>query len=173
MSFNKCSVLSKRFILLMLVLFSVTSAHALRAMEAPGDLAGIQFKDASGKVIDLGDLRGKVVFLNFWATWCPPCRAEMPSINKLYEQFKDNKDVVFLFIDADGDLDKAQKYMDKKAYKLPVYKVASAIPSKLFRGALPTTIVFDKDGRVSYNESGAANYSSPKFITFMEKLRAN
>ena len=173
MSFNKCGFLNRWLIALMLIMFSVTSSYALKSVDVPGDLSGIRFKDASGKVIDLGDLQGKVVFLNFWATWCPPCRAEMPSINKLYEQFKDDKDVVFLFVDADQDLDKAQKYMDKKAYKLPVYIADSTIPSKLFRGALPTTIVFDKAGRVSYNESGAANYASSKFIAFLEKLKAN
>lgn len=137
------------------------------------DLSGIKFKDLSGRTIDLGDLKGKVVFLNFWATWCPPCLAEMPAVNKLYEQFKADKNVGFILVDADSDLLKAQKYMDKKGYQLPVYAVASDIPETIFKGSLPTTLVFDKFGRVSYQEIGAANYASDKFIEFIKKLKAS
>lgn len=137
------------------------------------DLSGIKFKDASGNVIDLGELKGKVIFLNFWATWCPPCLAEMPSVNKLYEQFGNDKDVVFIMVDADSNLAKSQKYMDKKGYKLPIYQVASNIPEVIFKGSLPTTVVFDKQGRLSYNEAGAANYASDKFIDFIKKLKAS
>lgn len=137
----------------------------------PVDLSGIKFEDKSGKTVDLGSLKGKVIFINFWATWCPPCLAEMPSINKLYEQYKSDKDVVFIMVDADSNLAKAQKYMDSRSYGMSVYSVASNIPENLFKGALPTTIVFDKQGRISYNESGAANYASSKFIEFIEQLK--
>jgi len=139
--------------------------------ELEAGLSGVLFKDASGKVVDLGALKGKVVFLNFWAAWCPPCLAEMPSINKLYEQFKDDKNVVFIFVDADSDLPKAREFMERRKYQLPIYAVASEIPDQLFKGSLPTTVVLDKQGRISYNESGAANYGDNKFIAFMTKLR--
>ncbi|RZM24859.1 MAG: TlpA family protein disulfide reductase, partial [Pedobacter sp.] len=135
-----------------------------------GGLSGIRFKNAQQKVIDLGDLKGKVVFLNFWATWCPPCQAEMPSVNKLYQQFKNDPNVVFILVDGDSDLVKAQKYMDRKKFDLPVFEVDSPIPDQLFKGSLPTTIVFDKEGRISYNEEGAANYNSKKFVDFIQQL---
>lgn len=63
----------------------------------------IAFKDSNGTVISFSDLRGKVVFLNFWATWCLPCIAEMPSINSLKQKYQNNDKVVFLLVDADGD----------------------------------------------------------------------
>jgi thiol-disulfide isomerase/thioredoxin len=135
------------------------------------DLAGIRFRDVKGKVIDLGDLKGKVIFLNFWATWCPPCIAEMPGVNKLYEKFRHDNDVVFILADADGDLLKSQKFMDRKKFGLPVYAVAAEIPEVLFQGSLPTTIVFDKKGRIMYNEAGAANYGNQKFIEFIHRLK--
>lgn len=135
------------------------------------DLSNVKFKDAKGKIVNLGELKGKVVFLNFWATWCPPCLAEMPSVNKLHQQFKNDADVVFLMIDADGDFQKAQAYMDKRKYQMPVYTFASELPRELFKGSLPTTIVFDKKGRISFNEEGAANYSNPKFIAFIKQLK--
>jgi thiol-disulfide isomerase/thioredoxin len=137
----------------------------------PLNLAAIRFSDIHGKVVDLQLQKGKVVFLNFWATWCPPCQAEMPSINKLYLQFKDDPNVVFIMVDADSELPKAQKFLDKKKYALPVYAVASNIPEQLFKGSLPTTVVFDKQGRISYNEEGAANYADKKFVAFIEQLR--
>jgi thiol-disulfide isomerase/thioredoxin len=135
------------------------------------DLSSIKFKNAKGEIVSLADLKGKIIFLNFWATWCPPCLAEMPSVNKLFEQYKNDPEVVFLLVDADSDFTKAQAYMDRKKYKLPVYNFASNLPESIFKGSLPTTIVFDKKGRVSFNGEGAANYSSPKFITFINQLK--
>lgn len=143
----------------------------LKAVDANVDLASIKFKDVKGNIVSLADLKGKVIFLNFWATWCPPCLAEMPSINKFYEQFKDQKDVVFLMIDADSDFPKAQAYLDRKKYQFSVYTFASDLPKNIFSGSLPTTVVFDKKGRISMNGEGAANYASPKFITFIKQLQ--
>jgi thiol-disulfide isomerase/thioredoxin len=131
----------------------------------------LRFKDQNGNVVTLSELKGKVVFLNFWATWCPPCLAEMPSINKLYEQHKGNNDVVFIMIDADNNFAKANGYMKNRNYSMPVYQMASSVPEQLFAGSLPTTIVFDKQGRLSFKHEGAANYHSKKFVEFMEKLR--
>lgn len=146
---------------------------AMRNAAPAADLSGIRFKDLNGKVVDLGNLKGKVVFLNFWTTWCPPCLAEMPSIQKLYTQFKDDPDFVFLLVDADSKLPEAQQFMQKKKYGMPVYEVASNIPEQLFKGNLPTTIVFDKQGRISFNEEGAANYGHKKFIEFMLQLKSS
>lgn len=135
------------------------------------DLSAIKFKDVKGNVLSLADLKGKIIFLNFWATWCPPCLAEMPSINKFYEQYKNDEDVVFLMIDADSDFAKAQNYLNRKNYKFKVYTFASDIPKNIFAGSLPTTIVFDKKGRIAMNGVGAANYASKEFLTFIQKLK--
>ena len=135
------------------------------------DLSAIKFKDAKGNTLSLGDLKGKIIFLNFWATWCPPCLAEMPSINKFYEQYKNDEEVVFLMIDADSDFPKAQAYLNRKSYKFKVYTFASDIPKSIFAGSLPTTIVFDKKGRIAMNGVGAANYASKEFLTFIKKLK--
>lgn len=134
-------------------------------------LLDLKFKDQKGNIVTLNELRGKVVFLNFWATWCPPCLAEMPSINKLYEQHKNNDDVVFIMLDADSNFEKANGYMKSRKYIMPVYQMASNVPEQIFAGSLPTTVVFDKQGRLSFKHEGAANYNSKKFVEFMEKLR--
>lgn len=135
------------------------------------DLSAIRFKDANGGELNLAELHGKVIFINFWATWCPPCLAEMPSIHKLHQQFAADEDVVFLLVDADDNFEKSQAYMDRKKYKMPVFTIADNLPQSIFKGVLPTTVVFDKMGRLSYHGEGAADYSSTKFVDFINKLK--
>src|SRR5690606_6465578 len=79
------------------------------------------FADGAGNRIDAANQAGKVVFINFWATWCPPCIAEMPSIDKLYAQFKDNEDIVFVMADVDNQYEKSKQFMDDRNLNLPVH----------------------------------------------------
>jgi len=132
----------------------------------------ILFKNMKGEVIELADQRGKVVFINFWATWCHPCIAEMPAINKLYSSFKEDKKVMFLMVDVDNSPVKSQKFMDKRKFDLPVYTPASPIPSSYMRGAIPTTLVFNKYGKVVFKQEGMGDFSNEEFKTFVRKLRA-
>lgn len=186
--FNKKNILNGLFIAVLLLFIFVPAAKSvmMQGLMQIGflkpnltqnqktistDLAIIKFKDINGKEISLAELEGKVVFINFWATWCPPCLAEMPSINTLHKQFGADEDVVFIMVDADGDFKKSLSYMDKRQYKMPVYAMASNVPENLFKGSLPTTIVFDKKGRISFHEEGAANYASQKFIDFIKQLK--
>ncbi|MFC4212041.1 TlpA family protein disulfide reductase [Pedobacter lithocola] len=188
MKFTRKNIFNTLFVILLLVIVFIPDAKAflLKGLMEIGfyspkveeqnketvNLTGIKFSNLKGDVIDLGDLKGKVVFLNFWATWCPPCRAEMPSINKLYTQFKNDPNVVFIFADADGDLLKSNKYMADREFELPVYKVESAVPKQIFEDSLPTTIIFDKEGRISFKHEGIANYANKKFTEFLNKLKA-
>lgn len=135
------------------------------------NLSGIKLKNAKGELVDLGELKGKVIFLNFWATWCPPCRAEMPSMNKLYIQFKNDTNFVFIFADADGNLPKAGKFMIDRKFEMPVYQVESEVPEQIFSGPLPTTLIFDKQGRIAFKHEGIADYSDKKFTEFLNKLK--
>ena len=188
MKFIKKNIFNTLFIAVLLVIIFVPDAKAFflkglmeigfysPKVEATkievGNLSGIRFKNAKGEQVDLGELKGKVIFLNFWATWCPPCIAEMPSINKLYTHFKDDQNVVFIFADADGDLPKSGKFMTNRKYEMPVYKVESDVPEQIFSGSLPTTVIFDKQGRISFKHEGIANYSAKKFTEFLNQLKA-
>lgn len=134
------------------------------------DKSVVLFKDETGKVIDLTDLRGKVVFINFWATWCPPCIAEMPSINKLYAQFKDNENFVLLMVDADNQPEKSKKFMNKKNYDLKVFTPASQIPAEFLGNALPTTVLLNKKGEIVFKHEGGADYTNKEFIKFVAGL---
>jgi thiol-disulfide isomerase/thioredoxin len=134
------------------------------------DNSSILFKDTNGAIVNLSDLKGKAVFINFWATWCPPCVGEMPSINQLYEKYKDNKNIVFLMVDSDGDPIKSQKFMDKNNYSLPIYTLASAIPSSYVERSLPTTLLINKKGEIVFKHEGGADYSNKEFQDYLVKL---
>jgi len=132
----------------------------------------ILFKNPDGEVIELSDQKGKVVFINFWATWCPPCIAEMPSINKLYSEFRNNNKVMFLMVDVDNEREKSQKFMDKRKFELPVYTPASPIPPSYMSGAIPTTLVLNKYGKVVFKHEGMGDFSNEEFKAFLAKLAA-
>lgn len=128
--------------------------------------------DQKGKKVSLEDLKGKVVFINFWATWCGPCIAEMPSIQKLHDKFKDNPDVVFVLLEAEGNKAKATKFMEKRKLNLPLYYPAGDFPTEFFRGSLPTTVILDKQGNIAHITEGMADYSGQDIVDFMNKVLA-
>lgn len=131
---------------------------------------GVVFSDSSGKPVALSALKGKVLFINFWATWCPPCIAEMPSINKLYQQFGKNKDLVFLMVDVDNSLQRSLTFMEQKNYSLPVYTPASAIPPEIFDGSIPTTLIVNKAGEIVFEHTGGADFSNGELVQFLRNL---
>lgn len=132
----------------------------------------ITFQDGNGKTIALNDLKGKVVFINFWATWCPPCIAEMPSINELKAKFNGNENIVFLMVDVDGKHKKAQAFMNKRKFNLPVYVPHSEIPKEYLGGAIPTTIILDKKGAIAIRLEGGRDYSAPEMRRGLQQLIA-
>lgn len=138
---------------------------------APETAAGsVQFTTATGEIHTTGSLKGKVVFINFWATWCPPCIAEMPAINALYTSFKNNPDIVFLLVDADQNLQKATHFIKEKQFEFPVATVSGPVPASWYSGTLPTTLVLDKAGNLVYQHEGTADFSNKKFREFLEGL---
>lgn len=130
----------------------------------------VSFKDVTGRNIKLSELKGKVVFLNFWATWCPPCIAEMPSINKLRAKYKNNEKVVFLLVDVDSKIDASTAFMKKRKFDLPVYLPASEIPQEYFSGSMPTTVILDPTGAIAFHHVGGADYENPEVSAFIDKL---
>lgn len=133
-------------------------------------VSSVQFTSSDGRSIDLANLKGKVIFLNFWTTWCPPCVAEMPSVNRLYSKFKNNEKVVFVLADADGNLKKSTAFMQKRKFDLPVYIPTGTIPEQLFRGSLPTTVIINKKGEIVFSNEGMANYDTPEMEKFLGDL---
>jgi thiol-disulfide isomerase/thioredoxin len=129
------------------------------------------FMTADGKLSSTADLEGKVVFVNFWATWCPPCIAEMPSLNALYEKLKNEPGIVFLFVNEDNDYSKAAAYLKRKGFSLPVVRQHGQVPKEIFSGTLPTTVVLNKNGQIVLKEEGLANYNTAEFLSQLKAMQ--
>ena len=128
------------------------------------------FRDQKGAVVSTAALKGKVVFINFWATWCPPCIAEMPSLNDLYNQLRDNEQLVFLFINEDDNVGKANTFLQNKGYSIPLFTRAGSLPAEIYSGTLPTTVILNKEGNMVFKHEGLAKYNSAKFINQLKAL---
>ncbi|HEY1009924.1 MAG: TlpA family protein disulfide reductase [Daejeonella sp.] len=137
-----------------------------------GEDKEIMFKSSNDEIMKLADQKGKVVFINFWATWCPPCIAEMPSINKLYAELRKHKEMMFVMVDVDNNRSKSQKFMDRRKFSLPVYTPTGPIPSSYMDGTLPTTLVLDKQGRVVFKHEGMGDFTNEEFKAFLVRLIA-
>lgn len=129
-------------------------------------------KDVNGQTITISALKGKVVFINFWATWCQPCVQEMPSIHALRQSFNGNDSIVFLTIDVDAALPKSTAYMDDKGFHLPVYAATSAVPMELYYHSIPTSTILGKDGAIVWHYEGGKDYTSPEIRKILTDLLA-
>lgn len=128
-------------------------------------------KDLQGNVVNMEQFKGKVVFLNLWATWCGPCRAEMPSIEALYNTVeKDKVAFVMLSLDRPENFNKVVKYVKDREFTFPVYVVDRGLTEQLQVPSIPTTFVIGKDGKIQRKEVGTAKYDTPKFKQFLKAL---
>lgn len=130
-----------------------------------------KLKDLKGNIVDVNKFKGKVLFINLWATWCGPCRAEMPSIQKLYES-ADAEKVVFIMLalDTEENQHRIPKFISDKQYTFPVYVADQSLPAQLNVSSIPTTFIIGKDGKIESKKAGASNYNSDKFRDYLNSL---
>ena len=121
----------------------------------------------NGDAFTLQDLAGNVIFLNFWATWCPPCRAEMPAIQELYNQFQD--DVIFVLVSNENP-QTIQNYFTEQGYELPVYFSNSEIPVQLRSNTIPATFIISRKGKIILEKKGAARWNGAKIKQLLYTL---
>ena len=145
------------------------SAHPTPAVAAAWQPAGLGLTTLEGRPLDARRLRGKAVFVNLWATWCPPCRAEMPGIEALYEQVDTSK-VAFLMISLDEKPAKARDFIRRKGFRLPVYVPTQDLPAVFAAESIPTTVILAPNGQVAARYEGMADYNTPEFRAALEKL---
>jgi thiol-disulfide isomerase/thioredoxin len=123
--------------------------------------------DLEGNSRNLSEVKGKPVFINFWASWCPPCIAEMPSIHDLYADYGEKID---FYIITNEQQSKVRKFLIKKNYELPVYLMRS-IPSKeIYSTSIPATYLVDKDGKIVISKIGPADWNSKEVRQSIDAL---
>ena len=146
-------------------------SHSL-TLQAPKPAPALKLKDLEGKMHDLAQLKGRVVLINFWATWCPPCRREMPSMERLSQAFK-GKPFVVLAVNVGEDADTIDTFtsqldttptfpilLDTRSHTMQVWKVAG----------LPTTFLVDKQGRIVSSAIGGREFDHPEIVRAIREL---
>lgn len=162
------------------------SASSALSVYAKGSLAKLQtpaptpapdyvFKDAEGRDVRFADFKGKVVVVNLWATWCAPCKIEMPTLAALAEHYKDRDDVavVTISMDVDKAVPEARAFIADHApliyYADPKFQLPFEFPGK---GAMPQTILLDRQGNVRAVLTGEADWASDEAKALIEALLA-
>jgi peroxiredoxin len=131
-----------------------------------------RFKDQSGKQFSLSDFRGKVVLVNFWATWCSPCREEMPSLESLLRQM-DSNNLKMLALSVDDSWVQVNEFMHESGIALPVYAdFDKQIATRYGTLKFPETYVVDKKGKIVLKVIGAADWVAPDMVAYLRKLAA-
>jgi thiol-disulfide isomerase/thioredoxin len=131
-------------------------------------LPSFNMLNARNQVIDLRQFAGKKVFVNLWATWCPPCRAEIPSIESLAAK-TDKSKVEFVMLSLDDNFAKATAYATKNNMKQPVYYPAGNLPPLFTVDGIPVTFIFNEKGEIIFQQVGTANYDTPAFLDMLNK----
>jgi len=137
------------------------------------DPVAINLKDMNGKNIRLSDFKGKIVFLNFWTTWCPTCRIEMPSMEKLHQKFK-NKDFTMVTINLQESASQVKAFF--KEFKLTFTALLDStgeVGASFGIRAIPTTYILDKTGRIIGRANGPREWDSKAAIALFENLMDN
>ena len=128
------------------------------------------FQDLEGNEFSLRNFENKVLFINYWATWCNPCLAEMPSMAELYDQYKENDNIVFLYLskeDTDTIIDYIPK--DDSLGQLPIYKVVTDDDLFSTRG-IPTTFIVNRNGEIVIKDVGSAVWNDQSVVDYLDKL---
>jgi thiol-disulfide isomerase/thioredoxin len=126
-----------------------------------------QLLDENGRQTKLSDYKDKPIFINFWATWCPPCIAEMPAIDNLQEEYSDR--VTFLLVSYE-DHAITQKFLKSKALNTHTFQALSKEPELLSSSSIPITFIIDKQGQIVVKKTGSSQWDSDSVKELLDQL---
>ncbi|WP_138431508.1 TlpA family protein disulfide reductase [Fodinibius saliphilus] len=130
----------------------------------------LELLQTNGNRTTLSNFKGDLIFLNVWASWCPPCVAEMPTIETLYNEVGDHENIRFILLSMDKEPHKAVQFMQSRKFDMPYYFPASRLPIAFQSEYLPTTYVISKEGKIIYKKEGIADYSASVFMQWIEEM---
>ena len=130
----------------------------------------LQFSDLENNIFSIQNFKGKNLFINYWATWCNPCLAEMPYMAELYENYKDEEDIIFLYLSREKlETIKNYKPKDESLQQLPIYKIIT--DDEFFAtSGIPTTFIINSDGEVIVKDLGSAFWNDESVFKFIDNL---
>ncbi|MGC1205834.1 MAG: TlpA disulfide reductase family protein [Flavobacteriaceae bacterium] len=126
-----------------------------------------ELKNINGNVFNFKETKGKVVLINFWATWCPPCIAEMPSMQLLYADYKDKVEFIFVSNESETVIN---NFLNKNKYTFEVFNSKSEYPEYFNIKSIPRTFIIDKKGHIVIDKSGAVNWNSDSVRNTIDEL---
>ena len=133
----------------------------------------LQFSDLDNNIFNIQKFKGKNLLINYWATWCNPCLAEMPYMVELYEKYKNEDDIIFLFLSRE-ELKTIKNYIpqDENLQRLPIFKVIT--DDEFFAtSGIPTTFIINSDGEVVVKDLGTAFWNDESVFKFIDNLIGN
>ena len=125
-------------------------------------------EDLDGKPVDFASFRGRPVLVNLWATWCPPCVAEMPSLARLAADPR-MKDVAVVCVSVDGSREAPRRFVEGKGWPMTLLHTAEGVPAAFLTDGIPATFILDPAGRVVASETGAARWDDPSVFAFFAR----
>ena len=125
--------------------------------ESAPQLPSFQLKDAKGNLVELSGFKGKKILVNLWASWCPPCRREMPSLQNLYKK-ADPATTAFFMVALDDDFMNSLNWLQGQSLNVPAYFPAGQMPELFNVQAIPATFIFDENGKLLKKVEGAEDY---------------
>ena len=146
--------------------------YRLNPLPQPVEAPNFKLEDIDEYEYDFSEYRGKVVLLNFWATWCPPCRREMPSMERLYRKYQD-KDFSVIAVNQMEDEDKIFAFTGALETQLTfniLLDTQSTVSQNYDVRGLPTTYLIDKQGRIRYRAVGGREFDHPKVEKIIQSL---
>lgn len=129
-----------------------------------------ELKDLAGKTVSLEDFKGKVVFVDFWATWCPPCRASIPAVEALYEKYKDNDDVCFIGINLSEDKETVSKFVKREGIQYLVLLSNNKVITDYKIRSIPAFFIIDKEGNIANKYLGYGSGLESKWEDEIKEL---
>lgn len=147
------------------------SRHGEMAPVAAGEKApDFTVQDLEGNKVALSDFRGKLVFLNFWATWCPPCREEMPSMERLYRSME-GKPFKILAVSVDNNVGVVERFRKGRGYTFPVFIDESGKVAALYRTTgVPETFIISPEGTIRAKFIGPVDWASEERLAYLSQL---
>jgi peroxiredoxin len=130
------------------------------------------FTDETGKNVKISDLKGRVVMINFFATWCGPCNAELPVLQQeVWGKYKNNPDFRLLILGREHSQSEVDKFREDKKYEFPMYADPGRVIFSKFAGSLiPRNYIINKDGQIVYTSIGYNKEEFEKLVKFLDEL---
>lgn len=132
----------------------------------------LAFRTLDGRLHSVSEYKGKVVYLDLWGTWCIQCVAEMPTVQKLYDHYRNDPDVTFLVISRLDSPSAVRAYARRHHFDLPFFVTQDeAVPDSMYLRQYPATFLYARDGSIAAQHAGAADWADPSVIAFIDRLK--